>query len=505
MTKIFDIKLFDNYKEDNRREVKKANGGLPKSLWETYSAFANCYGGVIILGVAEKENGFWNTTGLKVVEKEKILKAFWDTVNNSKKVSINLLNDNDVETYTINDDIIIVINVPMARREDKPVYINDNLFGGTYRRNYEGDYCCTKLQVKSMLRDQTEITTDMQILDDALIEELNYETIKGYRNRHRSLKPGHPYERLSDEEYLRCIGAAAISKEDKKLHPTAAGILMFGNEYNITRYFPEYFLDYQEKLDPVINWTDRLESSSGEWSGNVCDFYFRVYNKITKVLKIPFFIKGGDRIDDTPVHRAIREAIANCIIHSDYMGTGGIVIKNFNNKLQFMNPGYIRTGKIQMLKGGDSDPRNKTIMKMFNMISIGERSGSGVPHILNVWDDNGWSTPVIEENFDPDKTMMTLLFEKKQAEKTGGKNKRKKQAEKTGGKDEPEKKIKESITDKRKNEIRKILANLKTAKSSEIAEAINLSVSRVKAILSDMPEVVSEGKGRGTKYRLTND
>ena len=37
-------------KEDNRREVKKARGGLPVSLWDTYSSFANCYGGVIILG-----------------------------------------------------------------------------------------------------------------------------------------------------------------------------------------------------------------------------------------------------------------------------------------------------------------------------------------------------------------------------------------------------------------------------------------------------------------------
>ena len=63
------------------------------------------------------------------------------------------------------------------------------------------------------------------------------------------------------------------------------------------------------------------------------------------------------------------------------------------------------------------DPRNKPLMKMFNRISIGERSGSGVLNIFNTWADEGWKEPVIEERFDPDCTILTLEFVEKQAKK----------------------------------------------------------------------------------------
>ena len=483
MADLFDITKFDSYKEDNRREVKKAKEGLPVSLWSTYSSFANCYGGVIILGVAENKDGTWRTTGLKNTDKDKLLKEFWNSVNNHNKVNINLLSDKDVTVYDMGDDIIIVISVPMARREQKPVYINDDMFGGTFRRNHEGDYHCTKLQVKAMLRDQTDDTMDMEILDSVPMNDLNSETIQGYRNRHRTLKAGHPFDRLNDEEYLRSIGAAAISDADKQLHPTAAGMLMFGEEYNIVRHFPEYFLDYREMLDPSIRWTDRLQSSSGEWSGNLCDFYFRVYNKIIKDIKVPFRMEGGDRIDDTPVHKALREALANCLINTDFYGTCGVVIKKEPDKLILENPGYIRTGKKQMRMGGLSDPRNKTLMKMFNLINIGERAGSGVPNIFNVWKDEGWVEPVIEEQFDPDRTVLSLTFNKKQAIKTSDKKMSKKTAENI-------------------EKIRKYLDKHGKSKTSDIADYIGLSPARTRAILSEMDDVGMAGKNKNRKYYL---
>lgn len=278
------------------------------------------------------------------------------------------------------------------------------------------------------------------------------------------------------------------------MHPTAAGMLMFGDEYNIVRHFPEYFLDYREELDQTTRWSDRLQSSSGEWSGNVCDFYFRVYNKIIKDVKVPFKMSGGERIDDTPVHKALREALANCLINADYHGLRGVVIRKEPDKLVLANPGYVRTGKKQMRLGGESDPRNKALMKMFNLINIGERAGSGVPNIFNVWEDEGWEEPVIEERFDPDRTILSLSFFKKVSEKSVSK----KVTEKSDSK---------KVTVKTQAHYDMILSFMKDDvwyKASELVDVLGVRETRTKALLRALVEdglLVDNGTIKGRKYK----
>ena len=134
----FDIVKLASYRENNRIEAKAAKGGLPRSMWETYSAFANTYGGVILLGVKEREDGTFETVGLTPVEAEHLRQDFWNTVSNRSKVSAVLPIESEVEVLEADGGIVLAIHVPRAPRDERPVYINNDLFGGTYRRRGEG-------------------------------------------------------------------------------------------------------------------------------------------------------------------------------------------------------------------------------------------------------------------------------------------------------------------------------------------------------------------------------
>ena len=494
---MFDLSEFHAYREDNCREVKKARGGLPESLWSTYSAFANCYGGLIILGVKENEDGSWHTTGLR--NEAKLRRDFWNTINNTQKVSLNILAENDVQTYQMGEDTIMVIHVPRAKREQKPVYIGEDMFKGTYRRSWEGDYHCTPSEVKAMLRDQTEDTADMKVLENMQMSTLNMETVHAYRNRHMAYRREHVWEQLGDMDYLERIGAARISWEDNSLHPTGAGLLMFGDEYKILYEYPEYFLDFREMLDPAIRWTDRLQSSSGDWTGNLFDFFFRVYGRLVKDVKIPFRLEGAVRVDDTPVHKAVREALANCLVNTDFYLPRGVVIKKEADSIIMENPGSIRTGKQQMLKGGISDPRNKALMKMFNMIGIGERAGSGVPDIYSVWEKQGWMEPQVMEEYAPDRTVLKLSFVDAGIKKVTEKSDRKKVTEKSDRK---------KVTEKTKNQMLLIAGRMQPGIGYKVEEAagwLGVGRTRARTLLKQMAaagKISESGTTKMKRYQL---
>ena len=473
---MIDFSKIEQYRENNRIEAKRALGGLPKSIWETYSAFANTHGGIILLGVEEWADKSLHTVDLP--DPEKLIREFWEIVNNPEKTSVNILSYKDVFVQEVDGDHIVVINVPRAERTYKPVYVDGNPLC-TYRRNGEGDYRCTKEEYQAMVRDASVKTQDMLILEEMDMSVFNKESIRSYRQRMRLSRPGHVWEALEDEDFLLRLGAIGIGTDGMK-HPTSAGLLMFGNACDIVREFNAYSLEYQEQCDADIRFIDRISSSSGDWSGNVYDFYFRVYNRLIQDIKVPFKMEGGVRVDDTTVHQALREALANCLVNADYYGRQGLVIIKKKNAIIMSNPGGFRIEIDAAKSGGTSDPRNGAMLRMFKMIDIGACSGSGIPNIFRVWREQGWVMPAITEQVEPERTTLTLSFEKASG-------------------------TKQVISAEMKETIIAYLTDTPEAKASSIAEFIGLKPSRTRDYLNELIAegiVVAEGSNRNRTYRL---
>lgn len=193
----FEILTRLDWTEYEELEFKSARGGVPKSLWETYSAMANTHGGVILLGVED------DGTVCGVSNPDRIKKSFWDTINNRGKVSVNLLTDADVAEVDHAQGMIVAIRVPRASRYQRPVFLGQNPLTGTYRRNFEGDYHCTEQEVSRMLSDRAEEPADGKILEYFTLDDLDSSSLKQYRQRFASHKPNHPWLSEDDQELLK--------------------------------------------------------------------------------------------------------------------------------------------------------------------------------------------------------------------------------------------------------------------------------------------------------------
>lgn len=272
-------------------------------------------------------------------------------------------------------------------------------------------------------------------------------------------------------------------------------------EYKILYEFGQYLLDYREHLSPEVRWTDRIMSQSGDWSGNVFDFFVRISAKLTLDLKKPFKLVNMVRQDETPVHDAVREALVNCLVNTDFYEPRGVVIEKYPDRIILQNPGTVIVGKKQMLRGGLSEPRNGALMKMFHLIGYGERAGSGVPDIYATWDNAGYAAPTVEEQFgsgQPNRTIVTLPLVENTPVFSGP------QPEK-GPEKRPEKSREIEI---RSEQILSLIAEKQSISRKEISERLQLTEQQVRTVIENLKSknvIYREGPDKGGKWIINSE
>lgn len=386
---------------------RDGRGELPADFWSTYSAMANSDGGVILLGVQEKPRGSFQVLG--IADPACVRKALWDNLNNKKQISASLLAEADIAVISTEGRDIIRVRVPRASRQTRPVHVGANPFGGTFLRRYEGDYVADDETVRRMMAERVEDSRDERILKGFGLDDLDYDTIAAYRNRFAAVKPGHVWTDLPLTDFLERIGAIGRNREEGFSGLRLAGLLMFGRAEVIREALLHYMVDYQERPEPKSErrWIDRLVPD-GSWSGNVYDFFRRVYQKLTADLKVPFQLHEGQRMEDTPVHEALREALVNTLIHADFSGRVSVLVVKRPDMFGFRNPGRMRIAPALAIQGGNSDCRNRRLQTMFQLVGYGDHAGSGLPKIYRNWAGQHWRSPQLYELPEPEQTLMEL-------------------------------------------------------------------------------------------------
>lgn len=146
---------------------------------------------------------------------------------------------------------------------------------------------------------------------------------------------------------------------------------------------------------------------------NLFNFFTKVTPKLTEDLKKPFKLEGIQRIDETPVHKAVREAFVNLIIHADYLMDAGVlkVIKR-SEEFEFTNPGILKLPLEDIYRGGNSKSRNPHMQTMLRLVGFGDNAGSGFPTILDTWEKEGWVRPELMEDTNLNQVTLVLKMVK---------------------------------------------------------------------------------------------
>lgn len=396
-------------------EAKKAAGAdglgkLPEDFWRTYSAMANTTGGRVALGVRERENGGLELHGLG--DPQRVERELWTLLHDRDKVSANLLTKDCVHQRVIDGKVILIIDIPQAPRDKRPVFLKRDPFANTYIRTLDGDRLAEPQRVRRMFADADPGEPDSRVVEGFGMEDLHEETISRYRNLLSARRPGHPFLLEEGIPFLRQIRAWGRDRERNTEGPTLAGLLVFGRERSILDRLPRFHLDYRELPDVGMpgRWRDRVYPD-GTWNANILEFYLRVQAKLHDQLPLPFSLASNLlRRDETPVHEALREALVNSLIHADYTTGNGIRISRTPGSFTFVNPGTLLLSLPQIRQGGTSACRNRTVQHILTLIGVGERAGSGVPVILAAWRQQHWRAPTLREEIEREETTLSLAM-----------------------------------------------------------------------------------------------
>lgn len=391
---IHSLNDISKLKESHEVEFKKAEKNFPKDAWKTYSAFANTNGGYLILGISEDDDKKPILTGVK--DENKVIDDFCSLLGDRSKVSINLIQPDNICTKVIEGKVVLIIYVPEASLSDKPVYLNKHM-SNAYVRVHSQDHLADKVQLSAMIRNQSSIL-DYELLDNYGVEDLDFDSIIAYKKILNDRNPLQNFSEMDNNRFLEKIGVLKKDRQqDNSLKLTLGGLLFFGKYNSITDKIAYYHLDFFDKRGEDTRWSDRIESGNFDFPEmNLFNYYRLVHEKLTLSIKREFLLDENIiRKNPTDLAIALRESFVNMIIHADYLlDTTPLIVEIHEPYYLFTNPGIMKISVNEFLVGGGKSlVRNPLLVSLFTRMGAAEHAGSGSQKIIDVVVKNKFKEP----------------------------------------------------------------------------------------------------------------
>lgn len=388
--------------DHSRVEVKAAAGGLPKTVPETLSAFANGDGGLLILGLDERQD-FVAAEGFDAHRiRDALAGACADDVDPPVR--------SEVEIVEVEGEPLVVVEVDPLDPLLRPCFVRTRgHYGGSFIRGGDGDRRLTAYEVTQLLSNKGQPNDDAELVMTATTADLDQERVEGLLARLRS-RPNRAFTEADDTTALIRAGALARDAEGKA-RPTLAGLLSLG--IYPQQFFPQLFISFialpaNELGDALDDGTRFLDNVACD--GAIPDMLHAVLTATRRNMRTAAVVAEAGRVDryDYPAE-VIRELVVNAVLHRDYSplarGTQ-VQVELYPDRLVVKSPGTVFGAVVPSQLGVEhvSSTRNAVLAKLLAEIPdaeglpVSENRGSGLPRVMSRLRRAGMSPPDFEVN-----------------------------------------------------------------------------------------------------------
>src|SRR3989338_9048808 len=378
-------------------EIKSCEGGFPKKIWETVSAFANsATGGVIILGIREADNGI-TIAGVKNPARfQKDLQEVCSRMNPPLRTLIQI--------HKYQGKLLVTVEIPAVSYKEKPCYYEGSgIISGSFIRVGESDRRLTQYEVQSLIDGRGQPRYDVDPVPDASADDLDADLLalflKKVREDNRNAK-GWPERKILTTYRI-------LTDFEKKEAVTLCGLLCFGRYPQ--QFFPglvTHVLVYPENEEGQLAASGERLLDNVKIEGNMLRAIPETIRAIKRNIQKRSMVKGLFREDILEYPEVfLREAIINAVAHRDYAplarGTA-VQIKIFPNRIEISSPGGLFGPMTEedLGRSGLQATRNSYLIKLLEDSPVPdegrvlcENRGTGIPSMIHALRKAGMEPP----------------------------------------------------------------------------------------------------------------